>query len=265
MSKPPSFQFYAQDFLTGVMYLTNEEVGMYIKMLAKQWTDNTIPKKRLGFLVGHDWSDLSEELRSKFEDCGEYVINTRLEEERDKKERFLEKQRENGKKGGRPPKEEKPNINPTLTQKKPLEDEKEIEYKGKGGVGEKPKTDFNELLDFINRTTGRKFKTINGDVRKKYRARLKEGYSIDEIKNAVCSAVKQKYHIENGNQYLTPEFFSRGATLEKYASKTKNGNNHSNLNIGEIDPKSGRPILFFLEDGRPVIQGNTQSPTHYNK
>ena len=45
--KPPAFQFYAQDFLTGVMYLTNEEVGIYIKMISKQWTDGQIPKKRL--------------------------------------------------------------------------------------------------------------------------------------------------------------------------------------------------------------------------
>ncbi|RDY58910.1 DUF1376 domain-containing protein [Flagellimonas nanhaiensis] len=115
MNKPPSFQFYAQDFLTGVMYLTNEERGIYITMLAKQWSDGKIPKKRLGFLVGCDWDELSEELKNKFEDKGEYLVNNRLERERDKKEKFLNKQRENGKKGGRPLKNstsEKPKRNP---------------------------------------------------------------------------------------------------------------------------------------------------------
>lgn len=159
--KAPAFQFYAQDFLTGCTYLTNEEIGMYIKMLCKQWTDGNIPKKRLGFLLGFEWVSLSDELRSKFIDYGEYVMNERLEKEREKKLNFREKQAENGKKGGRPKKNEpstsientenktqnkpKPfkNINPNDSQKKPLEDEdrsmkieKEIEIE-KGGMGEK--------------------------------------------------------------------------------------------------------------------------------
>lgn len=149
MSKSPAFQFYAQDFLTGVMYLTNEEIGIYIKMLAKQWTDGKIPKKRLGFLVGLEWDNLSEELRSKFSDNGDYIINERLEKEREKKQKFIKNQSENGKKGGRPKKKSSPetseieektqikpnplkNQKPNQSQKKPLEEgrlktEEEIE------------------------------------------------------------------------------------------------------------------------------------------
>ena len=141
MNKPPAFQFYAQDFLTGVIYLTNEEIGIYIKMLCKQWTDGQIPKKRLGFLVGSDWDNLSDELKSKFQDKGDYLVNERLEKEREKKVVFMEKQKENGKKGGRPKLKKstitidlednkpKPLIrdNPNKSQKKPLEDEYEIE------------------------------------------------------------------------------------------------------------------------------------------
>lgn len=129
MNKPPSFQFYAQDFLTGVMYLTNEEIGIYIKMLCKQWTDEKIPKKRLGLLVGYDWDAISDELKNKFDDKGEYVVNKRLEIEREKKIKYLEKQKLNGQLGGRP-KKEVDLKNPDETQKKPLEDEieKEDEY-----------------------------------------------------------------------------------------------------------------------------------------
>ena len=141
MSKAPAFQFYAQDFLTGCTYLTNEEIGMYIKMLCKQWTDGSIPKKRLGFLVGCDWDNISDELKGKFKDFGEHIANERLEIERSKKKNFIEKQAENGKKGGRPKKNKnpesienieeetqiKPNplskINPNKNQKKPLEEE----------------------------------------------------------------------------------------------------------------------------------------------
>lgn len=120
----PQFPFYAQDFLTGCVYMTNEEVGMYIKMLCKQWTDGSIPKKRLGLLVGYEWDNFSDELKSKFEDKGDCLINKRLESERNKKVKFLEKQAINGKKGGRPPKTAKnPGLSFGLTQKKPLDND----------------------------------------------------------------------------------------------------------------------------------------------
>ena len=133
---PPAFSFYAQDFLTGVIYLTNEEVGIYVKMIAKQWTDKKVPKKRLKMLIGYEWEELSSELKEKFVDKGDYVINKRLEKERIKKSNFIERQKENGKKGGRPKKTQNkpkpfewdnPNHNPNESQKNPLEDEIEIE------------------------------------------------------------------------------------------------------------------------------------------
>ena len=54
--------------------------------------------------MGYDWDNLSDELRSKFDDFGEYILNERLENEREKKQKFLKKQFKNGKKGGRPKK-----------------------------------------------------------------------------------------------------------------------------------------------------------------
>lgn len=148
MAKDPSFPFYAQDFLAGVMHLDFDLRGRYITMLAYQWNnDDKIPKKRLGFLVGYDWLSMPEDLKEKFEDCGEYIVNTRLLSEREKRDSYKEKQSLNGKKGGRPKKNVLKNHSfkkPIKSQKKPLEDENEYEKekeikteKRKGGVGEK--------------------------------------------------------------------------------------------------------------------------------
>lgn len=126
MSKDPAFPLYAQDFLTGVMYMTDSEIGQYIKLLCKQWTDGEIPKKRVGFLIGCQWEEVGEELKSKFIENGESLINKRLEEERQKRANFRKKQSENGKKGGRP-KKNKPNTKPNNNQKKPLENENDFE------------------------------------------------------------------------------------------------------------------------------------------
>ncbi|CAA7195429.1 DUF1376 domain-containing protein [Chryseobacterium potabilaquae] len=167
----PAFQLYAQDFLTGCIFLTNEEVGIYIRILTKQWTDGKIPKKRLGFLVGFEWDTFSEELKEKFIDEGGFIYNKRLENEREKHTNFHKKQVENGKKGGRPRKniplenvdniadlegDKKPTKTQTETQIKAqksssiyededeIEIEEEIEKEKKGGMGEKKTEEQNQ-------------------------------------------------------------------------------------------------------------------------
>ena len=83
------------------------------------------------------------------------------------------------------------------------------------------KLDFVKLLSFINQKTGRKFKTINKDIKRKYYARLKDGYTKQDILNAVINAANLQYHKDNGCQHLTPEFFSRATTLDKYGNEAK--------------------------------------------
>ena len=105
MSKAPAFQFYAQDFLSGVMDLTMDERGLYITLLARQWTifdEKGIPKKRLALLVGFEWDNLPEMIKEKFVDNGDYFFNSRLMESFKQLKSYKEKQRLNGQKGGRP-------------------------------------------------------------------------------------------------------------------------------------------------------------------
>ena len=105
MPKAPAFQFYAQDFLTGVMDLTMQERGLYITLLARQWAifdEKGIPKKRLALLVGFEWDNLPEMIKEKFDDNGDYFFNSRLMESFKQLKSYKEKQRLNGQKGGRP-------------------------------------------------------------------------------------------------------------------------------------------------------------------
>ena len=88
---------------------------------------------------------------------------------------------------------------------------------------------FDKLLSFLNSKTGRNFKVINEATKKKYKARLKEGYTKDDILNAIINAVNSDYHKENGFKYLTPEFFSRADKLNMYSS-INNKPNENNVN-----------------------------------
>ena len=85
----------------------------------------------------------------------------------------------------------------------------------------KPSIDFDNLLLFINKETGRKFKVINQTVKNKYKARLKDGYTNEDIASAIKNSVKDNYHRDTNYKYLTPEFFSRSEMLDKHGFKTE--------------------------------------------
>lgn len=83
------------------------------------------------------------------------------------------------------------------------------------------KIDFEGLLMFINKTFGRSFKAIHEPIRKKYNARMKEGYKLDDVVTAINNCQKDQFHREHNYKYCTPEFFSRSEILEKYSEVTK--------------------------------------------
>jgi uncharacterized phage protein (TIGR02220 family) len=90
----------------------------------------------------------------------------------------------------------------------------------KNNKNNKEEIDYLALLEYMNNTFSRKFKMISDNVKKKYQARLKDGYTLDDILTAINNCKKNKFHIENNFQYCTPEFFSKSTTLEKYSDVT---------------------------------------------
>ena len=93
---------------------------------------------------------------------------------------------------------------------------------------------FDKLLSFLNSKTGRNFKVINKTVKGKYLARLKEGYTKDDILKAITNAVNSDYHKGENFTYLTPEFFSRSETLDKYSNTN---NKPKENNVKSLIPK----------------------------
>jgi uncharacterized protein YdaU (DUF1376 family) len=98
--KAPAFQFYAADFLVGVMGMSDEEIGIYIKMLAFQWERGSLPndRKMIKKLI-NSRKVPSEMVLNKFaiSDDG-FLKNQRLEKEREKQATFRESRANNAKK-----------------------------------------------------------------------------------------------------------------------------------------------------------------------
>lgn len=191
-----TFIFYS-DWINMVREMPNEDAGALLKHVLsyvndeEPTTDNLLVKMAFGHM------------------------KPMLKQDLDKWEKIREKRREAGKKGGKAnAKQNEANAKQVQAVNVNVNDillEKET----------KDKLDFVKLLSFINQKTGRKFKTINDKVKKKYKARLKEGYTKEDILNSIINASNLQYHKENGCQYLTPEFFSRQETLDKYGNEAK--------------------------------------------
>lgn len=126
--KSPAFQFYPADFLVETAQLSNEEIGIYIRLLCYQWSFGHIPKdlKIISRLAACKSRELVGVLRKFEQDKDGNFFNQRLELERLKQNEFRDKQKANGLLGGRPKKtQRKPNGllngNPNHNPKKALQ------------------------------------------------------------------------------------------------------------------------------------------------
>ncbi len=98
MSKPPAFQFYADDFLAGTFSMSNEERGLYITLLCRQWTQGHVTPDEVARLGSTVVQPSINHVLTKFEpDEAGNLRNARLEGERAKQDAFRSKQSEKGK------------------------------------------------------------------------------------------------------------------------------------------------------------------------
>lgn len=92
------FKFYPADFLIGSAYLTNEEVGIYIKMLCYQWDKGILPTDR-NLLNRMFKGVVTDAILDKFSKIDRGLLNERLNEERCKAIDKVERMQQNGLKG----------------------------------------------------------------------------------------------------------------------------------------------------------------------
>lgn len=106
--RAPAFQFYADDFLAGTLDMSQQEVGIYIKLLCFQWSRGGLPNDigRLAMLVQTNNEPSNEAalryvLDTKFVACQDGQLrNNRMEEVRKEAEKWHEKSVSGGKASG---------------------------------------------------------------------------------------------------------------------------------------------------------------------
>jgi uncharacterized protein YdaU (DUF1376 family) len=101
MAKAPAVQFYSGDFLTGTTLMTNEEVGLYIRLLCLQAENGSVPDdpERMSLVYGPSVLKVWPAVRSKFvtgQEAGT-MVNEKMVKVLADREAFRKKQSEKGK------------------------------------------------------------------------------------------------------------------------------------------------------------------------
>jgi len=112
-NNPPAFQFYPKDFISdmNVMMMTNEEVGVYIKMICLVWLEDGIPDDsgKIQRLCNHpsttlptkeqgseEWENIFSKVRTCFYEKKEKLFHKRLDVEKKKQKEWRKKSRAGG-------------------------------------------------------------------------------------------------------------------------------------------------------------------------
>lgn len=116
---------------------------------------------------------------------------------------------------------------------------------------------YGSFLKRFNQEVGKKYR---GDEKSKRQlnARLKSGYSEDDIISALINAKKQQNHIDSKFKYLTPEFITRQDKLEYFI-------NIEPINIPKQELKKPETIDSFTWNQMDYSQQNQAIIDFYAK
>ena len=81
--------------------------------------------------------------------------------------------------------------------------------------------DWGRLILYFNKCFGKNSRVIPQKAKTQFNARIKEGFTKEDIMLAMTNAKADTYHIETDYKYCTLEFFSRGYKLDKFMSQRK--------------------------------------------
>jgi uncharacterized phage protein (TIGR02220 family) len=180
--------------------LTDEEAGRLIKHIFSYVNDeNPNPVDRI--------TDLSFE-----------PIKLQLKRDLIKYESIVNRNKSNGSLGGRPKTQEEPKK-PTGLFGNPTKPKKADNDNDNVNVNvNDTDIDSSKLLSVYNSILGKTARVVNTKTKTQIKDRLKEGYTKEDIVNAIRNASKDPHHIEFNYKYLTLEFITRPDKLDRFVN-----------------------------------------------
>lgn len=76
---------------------------------------------------------------------------------------------------------------------------------------------FEELIDFINQLYGKKNKG-SAEVKRHFKANLKEGWSVEDMKKAAVNVKQDKWHKDKNYGMCSPEYLIRPSNMNRFVN-----------------------------------------------
>jgi hypothetical protein len=192
---------------------------------------NKLSNERAGILFKTIFSYCDDENPT----CDDEVVDMAFEHfknilKRDLKkyEGIINRNKENGKKGGRPKKPSGLFGNPIEPKKADNDNDNDILIQPKVVI------DWDALLVQFNQLTKRNHKLVPDKAKRQLLARLKDGYTKQDIWNAIQNCYDDEYHKETNHKYLTLEFISRPDKMERYSVDVVKSKKIDKSEIGKL-------------------------------
>lgn len=242
----PSFQFYPSDWLVGTADLSHSSKATFLLLLCYEWTkvELAFDPPKLARMLGiseqtfnQDW----KELQHKFTitDKG-YLRNERLESIREEVLARREARQNAGRKGG-------------LSKAKAKLKQKPSKGRLKSEDRRLKSEDIEEVVQHYQ--THHPRARGGPDERKKIAARLKDGFTVEDLKLAIDGCHVSPYHCGqngSGTKYQTLELIVRNAS--KVTQFIEAGARDGESNLSERSRRSLDAINGWLakQNGAPV-------------
>ena len=78
--------------------------------------------------------------------------------------------------------------------------------------------DFDKLIAYFNNAFKKATRVISEKAKANFKARLKEGYTKEDIVKVIDNCSNDNHHRDSNFKYVTLEFLSRPQIFERYAS-----------------------------------------------
>ena len=226
----PYFKFFTSEWLNGDITLEDYELqGLFINICSYYWHkecnvtyEQLIKKFRSNRIV-----ELIDEFMQHDDDTNRVYISF-LDEQFKEFAVRKEKLSLAGKKGAaiKAMHKELTTLQPPLNNLSTIREEKirEEEEKIIEDISVEPSTkvdsiNFKALLSYFNEVFNKKCTVVPETAKRSFNARIKEGYTKDNIRSAMNNVKTDEFHKEQDFKYATLSYFSRSKTLDTYGQE----------------------------------------------
>lgn len=202
MAKDPAFLFYPNDYIGGTMGMTFEEKGAYMEILMMQFNRGHMTEHMIRQTVGHLWDNLQDKF---YKDENDMYFNERLQEEKEKRQKYTASRRNN--KSGTNQHTKKP--------------KKQVGHMTEHMENENEDVNINTIKDIINilnSKTGKKFKHSSEKTKAAIIARLNDGFKYEDFEKVIEVKSDEWLNDLKMEKFLRPETLF-GTKFEGYLNQ----------------------------------------------